>query len=222
MLERLEKLIGQENIKKIKEAKILLVGVGGVGGFTLEALVRSGINDITIADGDVFASSNLNRQIISKNNNIGLSKVDEGIKRAKEINSNININGISKFLNEDNINTLGNFDYIIDACDDVSAKISLIKYAEDNNIKIICALGTGKRLNPAFVKLSRLDKTNNDPLAKKVREMAKKAKLSMKIPVVYSDESPLNHDKEIASSIFVPATAGIYLAYYVINDIINE
>lgn len=222
MLERLEKLIGQEKIEQIKKKKILLVGVGGVGGFVLEALVRSGINEITIIDGDDFTSSNLNRQIISKNDNIGLSKVDEAIKRAKEINPNVNINGIYNYLNDNNISSLGKYDYIIDACDDVLAKICLIKYAQDNNIKIICALGTGKRLNPSFVKISRLDKTNNDPLAKKVREMAKKAKLDMKVPVVYSDESPINNDKEIASAIFVPATAGIFIAYYVINDIINS
>ncbi len=222
MFDRLIKLIGKNNLDKIGNAKILLVGVGGVGGFVLEGLVRSGIKNITIVDGDMVDESNLNRQIISNQENIGNNKVDEAIKRCKNINKDINIVGYNVMLNESNIDSLGYFDYIIDACDDIRAKVGLIKYAKDNNMKIICALGTGKRISPCNVKITRLDKTINDPLAKKLRSILKKENINRNIPVVYSEDLPLNHDKTIASCIFVPGVAGLYMAYYVINDIIKD
>lgn len=223
MFERLINLIGKDNLDNLNKAHILLVGVGGVGGFALEALVRSGISNITIIDGDIIDISNLNRQIISNHNNIGNKKVNEAVLRAKSINSSINITSYDKFLNEANIDKIkGDYDYIIDACDDVKAKILLIKYANAHNIKIISILGTGKRLNPSEVKITRLDKTINDPLAKKMRSILKKENINLKVPVVYSESLPLNNDITISSSIFVPATAGIMSAYYVINDIIKN
>lgn len=223
MFDRLINLIGIDNLNKIKNSRILLVGVGGVGGFTLEALVRSGIKNITIIDGDVIAKSNLNRQIITSNNNIGSKKVNEAILRAKSINYDINIIGLDMFIDKDNISQINEeYDYIIDACDDVDAKILLIKYAISRNIKIISALGTGKRIDATSVKITRLDKTMNDPLAKKMRYLLKKEGISLKIPVVYSEKVPMNNDPVISSSVFVPAVAGIYLAQYVISDIINK
>lgn len=223
MFDRLIGLIGINNFNKLQNIKVLIVGIGGVGGFTLEALVRSGIKDITIIDGDTFIESNLNRQIISNINNIGNKKVNEAILRAKSINSNIDIKGIDMFLNEANINQLeDDYDYIIDACDDIKAKLLLIKYAINNNIKIISALGTGKRIDATSVKITRLDKTINDPLAKKMRNLLKKEGILLKIPVVYAEGLPINNDKVISSSIFVPGVAGLYLAQYIINDIINS
>lgn len=222
MYDRLVGLIGNDNLNKLKNAHILLVGVGGVGGFALESLVRSGIGNITIIDGDIIAKSNLNRQIISNSTNIGKSKIEEAKKRALSINPDINIDAKCIYINEDNINKLERYDYIIDACDDSKAKLLLMKYAEDNNIKLISALGTGKRLNPQNVIISRLDKTINDPLAKKIRYEAKKLGLNTKIPVVYACDMPLNNENTISSAIFAPSVAGIYLAYYVINDIITS
>ena len=127
MFDRLINLIGENNFKLIKNKKVLLVGVGGVGGFTLEALVRSGIHNITIYDDDAIELSNLNRQIISSLNNIGNKKIDEAIKRAKSINNEINICGYIEKISEKNIENIGKFDYIIDACDDLKAKVLLIK-----------------------------------------------------------------------------------------------
>lgn len=222
MFDRIEKLIGKENLEKIGNVSILLVGLGGVGGTTLEALVRSGIKHITIIDKDTFDITNLNRQILSNQNNIGKDKVSEGFNHSKGINPLIEIKPLKIDLNGQIINTLGYYDYIIDACDDIKAKISLIKYAIDNNIKIIEALGTGKRLDPTKVIISRLDKTEGDPLAKKLRYELRKNDITLKIPVVYSKELPINKDTTITSSIFVPSTAGLYLAYYVINDIIKS
>ena len=222
MFDRLELLIGKENIEKISKINVLIVGIGGVGGTALEALVRSGVKNITIIDKDVFSESNLNRQILSTRDSIGLYKVDVGIDRCKSINPDVNIKGLKINLDEENINELGNFDYVIDACDDINAKLALMQYANKNNIKLISSMGTGKRLNPSNVIITRLDKTSNDPLAKKMRYEARKRGLKLNIPVVCSKEEPINNDRIIASSIFVPSTAGLMLAYYIIEKVIND
>lgn len=222
MFDRLELLIGKENIEKISKINVLIVGIGGVGGTALEALVRSGVKNITIIDKDVFSESNLNRQILSTRDSIGLYKVDVGINRCKSINPNVNITGLKINLDEKNVNELEYFDYIIDACDDINAKLSLMQYANKNNIKLISSMGTGKRLNPSNVIITRLDKTSNDPLAKKMRYEARKRGLKLNIPVVCSKEEPINNDRIIASSIFVPSTAGLMLAYYIIEKVIND
>lgn len=222
MFDRLELLIGKENIEKISKINVLIVGIGGVGGTALEALVRSGVKNITIIDKDVISESNLNRQILSTRDSIGLYKVDVGINRCKSINPNVNITGLKINLDEKNVNELEYFDFIIDACDDINAKLALMQYANKNNINLISSMGTGKRLNPSNVIITRLDKTSNDPLAKKMRYEARKRGLKLNIPVVCSKEEPINNDRIIASSIFVPSTAGLMLAYYIIEKVIND
>lgn len=222
MFDRLELLIGEENVEKISKINVLIVGIGGVGGTALEALVRSGVKNITIIDKDVFSESNLNRQILSTRDSIGLYKVDVGINRCKSINPDVNITGLKINLDEKNVNELEYFDYIIDACDDINAKLALMQYANKNNINLISSMGTGKRLNPSNVIITRLDKTSNDPLAKKMRYEARKRGLKLNIPVVCSKEEPINNDRVIASSIFVPSTAGLMLAYYIIEKVIND
>lgn len=222
MFDRLELLIGKENIEKISKINVLIVGIGGVGGTALEALVRSGVKNITIIDKDVFSESNLNRQILSTRDSIGLYKVDVGINRCKSINPDVNITGLKINLDEKNVNELEYFDYIIDACDDINAKLALMEYANKNNINLISSMGTGKRLNPSNVIITRLDKTSNDPLAKKMRYEARKRGLKLNIPVVCSKEEPINNDRIIASSIFVPSTAGLMLAYYIMEKVIND
>ena len=222
MFDRLELLIGKENIEKISKINVLIVGIGGVGGTALEALVRSGVKNITIIDKDVFSESNLNRQILSTRDSIGLYKVDVGVNRCKSINPDVNITGLKINLDEKNVNELEYFDYIIDACDDINAKLALMQYANKNNINLISSMGTGKRLNPSNVIITRLDKTSNDPLAKKMRYEARKRGLKLNIPVVCSKEEPINNDRIISSSIFVPSTAGLMLAYYIIEKVINE
>lgn len=222
MFDRLELLIGKENIEKISKINVLIVGIGGVGGTALEALVRSGVKNITIIDKDVISESNLNRQILSTRDSIGLYKVDVGINRCKSINPDVNITGLKINLDEKNVNELEYFDYIIDACDDINAKLALMQYANKNNINLISSMGTGKRLNPSNVIITRLDKTSNDPLAKKMRYEARKRGLKLNVPVVCSKEEPINNDRVIASSIFVPSTAGLMLAYYIIEKVIND
>ena len=224
MFDRLLELISINDIEKIGNAKILLVGVGGVGGYALESLVRSGFKNVSIIDGDVISISNLNRQIIAKMTNIGKLKVEEAKTRCLEINPDVKINTMDVYLNEDNFNDFinENYDYIIDACDDILVKILLIKYAKTHNIKIITALGTGRKFNPEKLEITTLNKTFNDPLAKKLRNELRKQNIDLNIPVVFSSEEAINTGNVIGSAIFVPATAGILLANYVFNDILKK
>ena len=224
MYQRLLELISENDFQKINQAHILLVGVGGVGGFAFEALIRSGFMNIDIVDGDIIDISNLNRQIITNQENIGLSKVEEAKKRAYLINDKINISSYNVFLTKDNFNQYINkkYDYIIDACDDIKIKIELIKYVKNNNIKIISCLGTGRKLDPLKLEITSLNKTFNDPLAKKLRYELRKNNLNLNIPVIFSTEKSLTCDKYVGSAIFVPATAGILLANYIFNDILKN
>lgn len=222
MDERIIALIGKENFNKIQNCHVLIVGLGGVGGICAEALVRSGVGKLTLIDNDSFEKSNLNRQILANIKTIGKSKVEVAKKYFQNINPNIIINTHEIFLNKENINILHAYDYIIDACDTITTKVLLIKYAKQNNIKIISSMGTGKHMDPTNLKITTLNKTYNCPLAKKLRTLLKKENVSLNIPVVFSEEIPLNNEKEVSSMMFVPATAGIYLAYYVISDLIKK
>jgi len=224
MFERLLSLITNEQWQKIEQAKILLVGVGGVGGYALESLVRSGFRDITIVDGDFIAESNLNRQIIAKTDNLGCLKVMEAKKRALDICPDIVIHPIPSFLTPNNFANIiyQNYDYIIDACDDIPVKVQLIKYALEKHIKLITCLGTGRKIDPTKLEITFLNKTFNDPLAKKLRHELRCQNLSLAIPVLFSKEEAIPTKEMIGSAIFVPASAGILLANYVFMDILKS
>lgn len=223
MFERTLKIIEPEILNKIKTKNILLVGVGGVGGYTLEALIRLGFQNISIIDNDTIEESNLNRQIISSKKNIGHSKVKEAKKRALSINPEANITTYEIFLNIENIDTLKNYDYIIDACDTITTKYLLIKKALEQNSKIISCLGTGNRLNPNEIRVTSLNKTYNDPLAKAMRNILRKNNLPLNIPVIWSKEIPIKtKTREPGSLILVPAAAGLHAAYFVLNDIMSK
>lgn len=220
---RTEKIIGKNNINKLKNTSVLIVGVGGVGGSCLEMLARSGIGNITIVDYDIFEESNLNRQILSLEDNIGECKTTVAKKRVKSINSDIIVEEINKKLDDLVINEIPRTDYIIDACDDINAKVLLIKYAIKNNIKIISSCGTGNRIKPSKLKVSNIWKTEYDPLAKKLRQYLRKENINYKVPVVYSEEVPLiKSSGYVGSMAMVPNCAGIMLASYIINDVIKD
>lgn len=224
MFERLIKIINYENFNKIKNSKVLIVGIGGVGGYALECLVRSGVENITIIDGDLVDETNLNRQIIALNSTIGNKKVEVAKKRALDINPNIKIRTFDSFLNRENFNALINekYDYIIDACDTITTKVLLINYASNNNIKIISCMGTGNRLDPTKVTITKLNKTTNDPLSKIMRKLLKDNKKSLNITVVWSSELPIKTaSRTPGSCITVPMVAGSQLASFIINDIIK-
>lgn len=222
MLERLEILIGKENIEKLKNTTVLIIGLGGVGGHALESIARSGIGKIIIVDKDIVDITNLNRQIISNKNNIGLNKVDVAEKRIKEI-SDAEVIKINEFINKDNIENLFNekIDYIIDACDTIETKKELIRQSIKRNIKIISCMGTAKKMNPEKLRITEIRKTSYDPIAKLLRKMMRDEKIKQKIMVVCSDEMPYNIVK-LGSNALVPSTAGILCASYVINDIVGD
>lgn len=189
----------------------------------LETLVRNGFTNITIIDYDSIDKSNLNRQIITNSNNIGHSKVIEGILRAKSINPDILIDGIEKRLKTDNINEILNlgYDYIIDACDSIDIKFALIENSLHYQYKLITCLGTAKKKDPTKLSITTLDKTSYDPLAKILRKRVRDANINKKLYVVSSDEVPIKCDS-LASLSMVPNTAGILCVSYIIDDIINE
>lgn len=224
MLDRLELLIGKDNIDKIKNTKVLIIGIGGVGGYTLESLVRSGIENITIVDYDKIDVTNLNRQIISLNSNIGKYKVEEAKKRIEDINKKCNVKIIKEKISLDNFDILNieKYDYVIDACDTVEVKKEIIRRCLKNNIKFISSMGTGFKLDPSKLKIMDVRKTSYDPIAKIIRHMVKEEKLKGKIMVVSSTEEKKSNSKVIASNAFVPAIAGLMCTSYVINDIVGD
>lgn len=224
MYERIIKLIGEENLNKIKNKTVCIVGLGGVGGFATEAIVRSGVGNVIIIDYDKIDISNLNRQIITNQNNIGKSKVQEMKKRIKSINPNCNITIIEEKIDSNNINLIfqNKIDYLIDACDTITTKEALIIECTKRKIKIISSMGTGNKLNPTLLEICDIRKTSYDPIAKKTRKFVTDNKIKDKIPVVYSKEQNPKFQGNIPSMIFVPATAGLLLANYVIRDIINN
>jgi len=223
MFDRLISLIGENSFGKIKHTNILILGIGGVGGYVVESLVRSGIHNLTIVDKDIIDITNLNRQIIALNSNIGKNKVDECAKRCIDINPEIKIKSIKKELTEDNLQELNleNYDYVIDCIDDFKTKLSLIKYLIDNNIKFVSSTGTAKKMHPEMLKITTLAKTEYDPLARKLRQNLKRYNQN-KITVLASIEKPIETESNsLGSAMFVPATGGILIASHVINEIIR-
>ena len=224
MFERTIKLIGEENLNKIKSKTICVIGLGGVGGSACEALIRSGVENIIIVDYDIIDISNLNRQIITTNNNLNNKKVLEMEKRIKSINNKCKVTVIDSFIDKDNINLIfdNNINYLIDACDSVSTKELLISNCLDSGIKFISCMGTGNKLDPCKLEITDIRKTSYDPLAKIIRKYVVDNNIKGKIPVVYSKEVNSKFKGSIPSMIFVPSTAGIMCANFVICDIINN
>lgn len=222
MFERLITLIGEDNVNKLKKANILIVGLGGVGGYALETLVRSGIYNLTIVDGDIVELSNLNRQIISKRDVIGRPKALVAQARTLEINPDVNLKVINEFISEDNFSLLNidSFDYVIDACDDLNLKILLIKNAD--KYKLISSMGTANKMDMTRFKITTIDKTSYDPLAKIIRKKIKEEKIRTKFKVVSSDEKVMKNGTKLGTIAYMPAVSGLLCASYVINDIIDN
>ena len=223
-LVRLESLIGSKNLEKIRKLKVLIIGLGGVGGYALESLVRCGVENITIVDGDTIKPSNINRQIIATSRNNNKYKTREWKKRIKLINKNACVNIINTYITPDNIELLfgEKYDYIIDACDTTKVKVSLIKECHERGIKLISSMGTANKLDATKLRITTLDKTDTDPLAKKIRkEFSRKKEIMKDVTVVVSDEKPIN-TKMLGSSPFVPGVAGLYITNYIIKDVVDS
>ena len=222
MFERLITLIGEDKVHKLKKANVLIVGLGGVGGYALETLVRSGIYNLTIVDGDIVELSNLNRQIISKRDVIGRPKALVAQARTLEISPDVNLKVINQFISEDNFSLLNidSFDYVIDACDDLNLKMLLIKNAD--KYKLISSMGTANKMDMTRFKITTIDKTSYDPLAKIIRKKIKEEKIRTKFKVVSSDEKVMKNGAKLGTISYMPAVSGLLCASYVINDIINK
>ncbi|MGI6607748.1 MAG: tRNA threonylcarbamoyladenosine dehydratase [Erysipelotrichaceae bacterium] len=220
-------MIGKENFDLIQSKTVMIIGLGGVGGYACETLIRSGIRKVIIVDNDKIDDSNINRQIISTVETIGRRKTDVMKERLLNINPEAEIITYDIFFCQDNIEELFSekIDYVVDAIDTINSKVALWKYCLGNNIRIISSLGMARRIDPQKVFITRLDKTENDPMAKVLRSLARKNNMSLDIPVVFSKEKPLESSEEerknLGSMMFVPAVAGIMCGYYIINDIID-
>ena len=223
MFDRVIKFVGIENFKKIQSKTVAIVGLGGVGGYALESLVRSGIQNLILVDYDTIDISNLNRQIITNQDNISCYKTEEAEKRCHNINKDCHITKLNMKLDINNIEELFEypFDYLIDACDTILVKEELIKLCIEKKRKIISSMGTGNKLNLTELEITDIRKTTYDPIAKKIRKYLKDNHIKESIPVVYSKEQNQKFTGSIPSMIFVPATSGLLCANYVIKDIIN-
>lgn len=234
--ERMKYLIGQENVELLTKKRVVVFGVGGVGSYACEALARSGIGSLVLIDHDVVDVTNINRQIPALHSTVGLKKVDVMKQRIADINPECNVAAFACFMNKDNIAEImqGQVDFIVDAIDTVTSKLDLYEYAQEKQIPIISSLGMANRLDPTKVIVTRLDKTENDPLAKSVRTQARRRNLSLKVPVVFSTETPITQNKVInedgqtrkekypvSSSPFVPSSAGLACASYVVRTLIE-
>jgi len=223
MFERLVALIGDEALNKIKSKKIVVLGLGGVGSYALEGIIRSGVENVVIIDADKIDITNLNRQLMTNQKNIGFLKVDILENRIKEINPDCKVTKIAEFITPDNLNLIFdlNPDYIIDCIDTVKTKKYLIKECLKRKVKFIVATGMGNKKDASRIKITDLSKTSYDKIAKELRLFVKKEKIKGKIPVIFSDEQPITTEKVISSIVYVPAVAGLLCANYVINDIIK-
>lgn len=209
-------LIGMDSFLKLQEKKIYIAGLGGVGGTTLEALVRMGFKNFIIVDRDEVEISNLNRQILYVEKDIGKAKVEAAKERILSINSDINV----LTYKEDVLNCLptSDVDIVVDCIDDIKAKVSLIKSASEQDIPLISSMGMANKMDPSKIKISTINKSTVDPLAKKLRYELKKAEIDYtNVMCVYSDETPFKDGNNLNSLISVTSTAGLYIANYIFN-----
>ena len=223
--DRFKKLISEDSFENISSKSVLVIGVGGVGGYVVEALVRSGIGKIIIVDGDVVDETNINRQIIALSSTVEQSKVDVFERRIKDINEKCEVIKINKFIDASNIDILFDyeFDYLVDACDTVSTKLALIDRCILAKRKFISSMGTGNKLDPSMLEIVDVRKTVNDPLARIVRKHVKDKKINDKVLVLSSRELPIKTgDRTPGSTSFVPSSAGLLIASYIIRTFIYE
>ncbi len=219
------KALYKEKFEKIRNLKVAIIGLGGVGSIIPISLVRSNVKSLLLIDKDKVELSNLNRQIGYDKNDINKYKGDVLKYKLSFLNDNLSINIKNEKIDENfDFNIFSSYDYIIDCIDDIKAKILLIKYSLKNNKKIISSLGMGKKYFPSKIEITTLNKTYNDRLAKKLRYELKKEEVDLKkVVVCFSSEiTNENFDNNvIASSFFVPNSAGIMIASYLINDYLN-
>lgn len=227
---RTEFLIGKDGIEKLKNARVAIFGIGGVGGYTAEALTRCGIGTIDIIDNDTINITNINRQIYALHSTLDQYKVDVAKQRMLDINPNVEVNTYKTFYMPETSHLFDfkNYDYIVDAIDTVTGKIELVMKAQEAGTPIICSMGTGNKMNPAMLEVSDIYKTSVCPLAKVMRQELKKRRVK-KLKVVYSKETPIKpmqadntgSRRTPGSNSFVPPTAGLIIASEVVKDLLR-
>ncbi|MCQ2572780.1 MAG: tRNA threonylcarbamoyladenosine dehydratase [Treponema sp.] len=224
---RTRALIGEQAFSKLQNSHVIVFGVGGVGGYVIEALVRSGIGEITIVDNDVISESNINRQIIALHSTVGKSKVEVMKDRCLDINPLLKIHTIQAFFLPENSNDFdfSNFSYVVDAVDTVTAKIEIIKKAKEAGVPVISSMGTGNKLDPSKFQIADISKTSVCPLARVMRRELK-ARHITKVKVLFSTEESVgvvtdnsNGRHAPASIAFVPSVGGLMIAGEVVREL---
>lgn len=220
MHERTIGLIGDNGLKKLKGSRVAVFGVGGVGGHTAEALLRAGVGEIDLIDGDVFAVSNLNRQLFSTTKSIGRAKVDVAKERLLEIDPTAKINAHNTFFEKTTEFDFTAFDYVVDAIDTVSSKLEIVERCNEANVPIISSMGAGNKLDPTAFKIADVYDTKVCPLARVMRRECK-ARGIKSLKVVYSEEQPVVTTRTPASISFVPSAVGLIIASVVVKDLLK-
>jgi tRNA A37 threonylcarbamoyladenosine dehydratase len=218
--ERTSLLIGEEAINKLNNSKVLIFGVGGVGGYVAEALARTGVGSITIVDKDTVSESNINRQIIALHSTVGRDKVDVLKERMLDINPNLQVDARKCFFLPENAHEFdfSQYDYIVDAVDTVTAKLQIIVQAKEAGVPVISAMGAGNKVHPEMFEIADIYKTEMCPLAKVMRRELKNRGIK-KLKVVYSKEKPVYKGDVPGSIAFSPSVAGLLMASEVVREL---
>lgn len=228
--ERAELLLSSDSLNKLKDAKVIVFGIGGVGSYICEALARSGVGTICLVDNDTVSESNINRQLIALSSTIGLNKTDVMKERILDINPDCVVTSLPCFYTKEKEVNIDGFDYVVDAIDTVTSKLTLIEEANRLSIPIISCMGTGNKLDPTKFEIADISKTSVCPLARVMRRELKSRGINH-LKVLYSKEEPIslkNHLSEngrraVPGSVsFVPSVAGLIIAGEVIKDIISK
>ena len=241
---RFSMMVGEEGIEKLGKSRVIIFGVGGVGSYTVEALVRAGVGQITMVDFDEISESNINRQLHSLRSTIGKSKIDVMKDRILDINPDCKVELVKRLVYDDVDKVLGNnkYDFVVDAIDVIGSKINLIEYCAKNNINIISSMGFGNKMHPEMVEIAKIKNTSVCPMARTIRSILKKKGIT-NVPVAFSKEIPVQPNKSElfkeelptefrennkiprkttpGSNSFVPGTAGLVLASYVVRKLLE-
>ena len=241
---RFSMMVGEDGIEKLRNSRVIVFGVGGVGSYTVEALARSGVGQITMVDFDEISESNINRQLHSLRSTIGKSKVDVMKDRILDINPDCKVELVKRLVYDDVDEVLGNnkYDFVVDAIDVIGSKINLIEYCAKNNINIISSMGFGNKMHPEMIEIAKIKNTSVCPMARTIRSILKKKGIT-NVPVAFSKEIPVQPNKSElfkeemptefrennkiprkttpGSNSFVPGTAGLVLASYVVRKLLE-
>lgn len=217
------RLVMGEGYDKIKKANIAVLGAGGVGGYVIEMLARLGVGNITVVDFDKFDETNLNRQILSQISNIGQKKCDVARERILSINPNCNVTAVCEKISRDTVGKIicENYDYVVDAIDDISAKVEVIKFCHERNIPLICAMGTGNRAKMPHFVVENLWKTSYDGLARKLRNELKKDNFVHPVDVCYTKEQT-EKIGALGSVVYYPLMCAGVMVSYISNKLLEK